>query len=956
MSERSAVQNPLLQYADEIGWDYISPGEALYRRGGQTSSLYFADILQAQLIKLNPGIITPDRAIEILRRLNLLTPGIEGNWEALKWMRGEQSIFVSEANRELNITLIDFEHPDRNLFHVTDEWTYKGPAFTNRADVMFLINGIPVAITETKSLTLPNAINQGFDQIRRYHKETPQMLVPTQVFEVTQMLDFYYGVTWNTTFKNLFNWKEEQDGDFETKVKAFFQRDRFLKILKDYIIFLNKDDTLSKVILRQHQTRAVEKVIERVHDPRKRRGLVWHTQGSGKTLTMITIAANLLRGTQDHEKPTILMLVDRNELEAQLFKNIASYGIQPKEAKSKKDLRDILASDYRGLVLSMIHKFDDIPAQLNTRQSIVVLVDEAHRTTGGDLGNYLMAALPNATYIGFTGTPIDKLSKGQGTFKVFGADDERGYLDKYSIRESIADGTTVQLNYALAPSNLKLPREILEKEFLNLQETEGVSDVEELNTILDKAVNLKEALKSDKRIDQVAAYVAQHFRENVEPMGFKAFLVAVDREACMLYKRAIDQYLPPEYSRVVYSSAPKDPPEMKAYHLSAAEEKQLRKDFIDKTKQPKIFIVTEKLLTGFDAPILYCLYLDKPMRDHVLLQTIARVNRPYEDNDGLTKPYGFVLDFIGIFEKLEKALAFDPDEVTAAIENIDVLKALFIKQMQEDAPQYLSFTIGWDDKAKEKTITAFQERSDRERFLTLFKRLQNLYEILSPDPDLRPYMDDYQALSQLYTLLQNAYSDRTPLNTDLTSKTKELLRQHADLSNLEPPGAIHELGAAQLAALKQGDYSDVVKVLNLRKILTVTVNTETSSKPYLLPIGERADELAKRYEERQISTQEALAEFEKLAQESANADAQRQTLDVDENTFAIYTVIQLIVDDFSVTQAANINELFLKFPDHGWDEQQQSKLRTELYKVLRGIVGPGKMVNTANALLKLKRV
>jgi type I restriction enzyme R subunit len=164
---------------------------------------------------------------------------------------------------------------------------------------MFLINGIPVAITETKSITLPNAINQGFDQIRRYHKETPQMLVPTQVFEVTQMLVFYYGVTWNTTFKNLFNWKEEQDGDFETKVKAFFQRDRFLKILKDYIIFLNKDDTLSKVILRQHQTRAVEKVIERVHDPRKRRGLVWHTQGSGKTLTMITIAANLLRSTQD---------------------------------------------------------------------------------------------------------------------------------------------------------------------------------------------------------------------------------------------------------------------------------------------------------------------------------------------------------------------------------------------------------------------------------------------------------------------------------------------------------------------------------------------------------------------------------------------------------------------------------------------------------------------------------
>ncbi len=181
------------------------------------------------------------------------------------------------------------------------------------------------------------------------------------------------------------------------------------------------------------------------------------------------------------------MLIDRNELEGQLHKNIIGYGLSAKVADSKKDLRDILATDYRGLVVSMIHKFDDIPANINTRDSVVVLVDEAHRTTGGDLGNYLMGALPNATYIGFTGTPIDRMSRGQGTFKVFGSDDETGYLDKYSIAESIKDGTTVTLNYALAPSSLLVDRELLEKKFLNLAEAEGVSDVEELNAILDRA-------------------------------------------------------------------------------------------------------------------------------------------------------------------------------------------------------------------------------------------------------------------------------------------------------------------------------------------------------------------------------------------------------------------------------------------------------------------------------------
>jgi type I restriction enzyme R subunit len=252
------------------------------------------------------------------------------------------------------------------------------------------------------------------------------MFVATQVFEVTQLLDFFYGVTWSTSRKNLFNWRDEQQGNYENKVKAFFNRPRFLRLLRDYIVFVTENDTLTKKVLRQHQTRAVEKVVQRVAEPAKRHGLVWHTQGSGKTLTMLTVAAKLLRETPGAEKPTVLMLIDRNELEGQLHKNIIGYGLSAKVAESKKDLQDILATDYRGLVVSMIHKFDDIPANINMRKSVVVLVDEAHRTTGGDLGNYLMGALPNATYIGFTGTPVDKISRGQGTFKVFGSDDESG--------------------------------------------------------------------------------------------------------------------------------------------------------------------------------------------------------------------------------------------------------------------------------------------------------------------------------------------------------------------------------------------------------------------------------------------------------------------------------------------------------------------------------------------------
>ena len=628
------------------------------------------------------------RSAEVIRQLSLLSATIQGNRDALGWLRGEGSVFVPEQRRERNVALIDFDEPDRNLFQVTDEWRHKGAVYANRADIVFLVNGIPIAIAETKGASKANGIEEGVKQIRRYHAETLELLAAPQLFEVTQLWDFFYGATWSTSRKNLFNWNAELVGaeaqplDYERKVAAFFDRARILRVLRDYVIFLTKDDVLAKIILRPHQSRAVERVIERVYDPRKRRGLVWHTQGSGKTLTTITIAAKLLREAQGGAKPTVLMLVDRNELEAQLFRNITGYGIGTFElAESKRDLQQILAADYRGLVVSMIHKFDDIPARLNTRESIVVLVDEAHRTTGGDLGNYLEGALPNATYIGFTGTPVDRLSKGKGTFKVFGRDDAQGYLDKYNIAESVADGTTVRLNYALAPSDLRVDRETLEQEFLSLAEAEGVSDIEELNAILRKAVTLTEMIKAPDRVDKIAKYVAEHFTQNVEPMGFKAFLVAVDRPACALYKAALNKYLPSEYSQVVYSPSHNDGLELKAHYLSEDQEKEVRRSFVKKDTQPKILIVTEKLLTGY-APILYAMYLDKPMRDHVLLQVIARVNRPYEDGDQ-EKKFGFMLDFVGSFEKLERALAFDSDVVATVISNIDVLKDLFTALMRE---------------------------------------------------------------------------------------------------------------------------------------------------------------------------------------------------------------------------------------------------------------------------------
>ncbi len=456
-SERHTVQNPLIRYAEEAGWTYLPPGDALSLRGS-LSQPFLRDVLMAQLQRLNPGVITTvEQANEVIARLVRLRPDIEGNREAWEYLKGLKTVFVQAERRERNLRLLDPEHVEVNAFHVTDEFRFHSGPHKIRADVVFFVNGIPVILVETKAATRMEGIAEAFDQVRRYHAEAPDLLVQTQLFALTHLVQFFYGATWSLSRKALLNWRDDVGAkcfsplpddfspqpDFETLVKSFVAPRRVLRVLTDYILFARKDGELSKIVLRPHQMRAVERGLARARDPQKRRGLIWHTQGSGKTYTMLTLARLLLE-TPAFQNPTVLLIVDRNELQSQLFQNLEAVGFGKVHlALSKRHLRDLLKADTRGLIVSMIHKFDEMPADLNTRTNIFVLVDEAHRTTGGDLGNYLMGALPNATFIGFTGTPIDRTAHGRGTFKTFGADDPQGYLDKYSIRESIQDGTTV---------------------------------------------------------------------------------------------------------------------------------------------------------------------------------------------------------------------------------------------------------------------------------------------------------------------------------------------------------------------------------------------------------------------------------------------------------------------------------------------------------------------------------
>lgn len=978
-TERHTVQEPITRYSAQVQWRELSQEEAeRLRRGTDGLLLYEVFLNQVQALNDFVGLREAEALAEHLARLR---PTIQGNLEAWEYLRGLKPVYVPAEKRERNVRLVDFDHWERNTFHVTQELRYTGGREPIRLDIAYFVNGIPVLLVETKAAHKKEALAEALDQVRRYHEQGAPLLALMQLFAITHLVRFYYGPTWNTERKALINWRTTaraggQGGpgwDFETRVKEFVHPARIVRVLRDFILFVQRDGELSKVVLRPHQMRAVEKVLQRAEQALqpppgqrpKRRGLIWHTQGSGKTFTMITIARRLLTDPI-FASPTVLMLVDRNELEQQLFANLAALGMgHARVVESKRELRDLLRQDYRGLIVSTIHKFQGMPPNINTRSNIFVLIDEAHRTTGGDLGTYLMAALPNATILGFTGTPVDKSAHGRSTFQIFGVDDPpHGYLDKYAIRESIEDGATVPLHYTLAENELRVDRETLEREFLDLAEAEGIADPEALDRILERAVTLRNMLKSPDRIRRVARFVVQHYRQYVEPLGFKALLVAVDREACALYKEAFARLyeedphntLPPDAFEVIISGAPNDPPHLRRYHRTEEEEREIR-DRFRAEENPRFLIVTSKLLTGFDAPVLYAMYLDKPMRDHVLLQAIARVNRPYE-RDGQRKTCGLIVDFVGIFEHLEKALAFDSQDIEGVVTDLDVLRQRFEVLMARARKDVLPLAAGWDDKAAERLLNHFRAEETRQDFYSFYQELADLYEVLSPDAFLRPYLDDYAALTQIYQMLRDAY-EGVEADLDLREmrrKTAALVQQHTRGGAVQGAVEVYEINADLLRRLEASRRPPSVEVFNLVKSIRRKVAEEGGTKPFLLTIGERAEAVVEAFQERQQSAQEALEALKALIAEINAAEQEFAEQGLEAEAFTVYWLLhrhQGMHKNEARAVADDLVQTFAAYPYWATSRRQQRELRSALYKVLirRGL--RKKVADVVNHLLDI---
>jgi type I restriction enzyme R subunit len=958
ISEKRDVQNRVIDYLRSIGWELLPTADAFKLRSYDIKEPFLIPIVKEKLKQLDKGIITDKNIDDEIRRIKLLPANVRGSEEFLKYLRNQKTVYVEEEKRERNIRIIDYENLENNHFAVAEGFWFEDRD-RRQADIILFVNGFPIAIMENKSPTVEEAEEEAYAQIKLYTERIPELLKYTQFYAACDGIRLHYGPTWNYETKTFYRWKTENKFNFEKLTKTFFDRNETLKTLEDYIAFLTIDNEIHKYILVPHQRRAVQRIVNRVLEEDKNKGLIWHTQGAYKTLTMM-VTAKKLREAEKLENPTILVVVDRIELEDQINKNFQAYGFPNITiARNKEHLRELLATDYRGLIITIIHKFEGMPKLINKRNNIIILIDEAHRSQEGDLGIYMRAALPNAYYFGFTGTPIDRGKIGKGTFVTFGYPPEDPYLDKYFLDESIEDKTTVPLYYTLTKTELHVDKDTLEKEFFKVVEEEGIASIEGVNKIIEKAEKTKSVLKADKRINAISKEILEHYLRFVEPSGFKAFIVAVDREACALYKEAINKYLkernlPEDYAKTVYTRDHKDNGLLRKYWIYENEEKIIRRTFKSPKELPKILIVTEKLLTGYDAPILYVMYLDKPLKDHTLLQAIARVNRPYEG-----KTCGLIIDYIGLFDNIQRALTFDARDIGRGLLNIDTLKQRF-QELTEQANKIVT-NINIQDQQNRLThiIDYFFEEEKRNEFIKLYKETERIYEILSPDEFLRDYIKDYKLLVQIYEIIYNAYNpeaERRKLQREILKKTENLIKEEVELRNIVDSLPIYEINRDVANLVKADKIPERVKIVNLHRSLVDHIQRSIEKEPYLLSISEEIEKIITQLRERQKSVETALQDLTKLAEQIAASEQEQQKSGLRKEEFSIFWILRSHEVNKPETIAGKINKEIEEHKEWTYNEKTERILRKNLYKLLLKSTPKNQLVELVNNLLKMHKI
>lgn len=872
----TGVQEGKAGYGEK--WQYIAANEI--QRG--VNEVLVESELKAALIRLNPEIIqNPALADEVIYKLRAIFLAVnqvglvKTNEEFFKWLSGEKTMPFGENNRHVPVRLVDFDTLTNNRYVVTNQYRIHHRE-TKIPDIVLLINGIPVVVGEAKTPIRPSVSwLDGAHEIHDvYENSVPQLFVPNILSFATEGKELYYGAI-RSPLEYWAPWRLENDEDALAKrlglaeigkeLSDLLHPARLLDILQNFSLFTSdKKKRRIKVIPRFQQYEGANKIVERVKEGRLKKGLIWHFQGSGKSLLMV-FSAQKMRKAAELKSPTVIVLVDRTDLDTQISGIFNAADIANVETtESISELQTMLTLDTRKIIISMIHKFRDAKPNMNTRDNIIVLVDEAHRTQEGDLGRQMRAALPNAFLFGLTGTPVNKADK--NTFWAFGSEeDASGYMSRYTFQDSIRDNATLPLLFEPRLVDVHVDKETLDQAFAVFKAESALTD-EEADALNKKSAKMASFLKSPERVAKIVKDIANHFKEKVAPHGLKAMIVTPDRFGCVQYKEELDKYFPTEASMVVISTSANDSLEFKQqWGMDKSQQEKVVDEFNDAQSELKFIIVTAKLLTGFDAPILQTMYLDKSLKDHTLLQAICRTNRLYPQ-----KSFGRIVDYFGVFDDAAKALQFDEESVKKVISNISELRGKLPEAMRETLAHFTGVdrSIGGFE-GLEAAQNAINTNEKKDAFARDFKYLSKLWESLSPDNILDLYQTDYKWLSQVFESVRPASDNIGKLLWfSLGAQTTKLIHENIHV------GDVHQLEEFVLDADVIEEIFNNPDPKNAKKLEKILIKRfqRNADNPKFKKLSERLEELRNRAEQGLISSIEFVKELCKLAKETLQAE------------------------------------------------------------------------------------
>jgi len=788
--ELDKVELPALEQLQSLGWSYVEGAKLSPDESDERSSLKDVVLekrLTESLKRINPWINDENlrKVISDLKtsKYSNLLEANQSIWEMLT-----QSISVSQdlgkGKKGQTVHFIDFDNPENNEFLCTNQFKVKGPIQNIIPDIILFINGLPLAVIECKSPFISHPMKEGINQLLRYaNLRNPEESEGCEnLFHYNQMMisthkDKARLATISARIEHYLEWKDpyphkvedigKSPSSQEVLIDGVCNKYNFLDLIRNFIVFEAQDGQVVKKMARYQQFRAVQKTLDRLktqEKPKERGGIVWHTQGSGKSLTMVFLAVKI-RNDPILKDYKLVFLTDRTQLDRQLtdtFRRTQSQTVYA--AKNVDDFMKLLAKDSSDIVTGTMQKFrdkvgDETIGEVNASDRILLISDEAHRTQYSTFAALMNEALPNATKIAFTGTPLIQSEK---TKNEFGS-----YIDTYTIEQSVKDGSTVKIIYEGREAKTKVTGEDLDRLF---EECFVDYDDEQKTEVKKKYGTQGAILESKNRIREVCKDIIEHYTTTIKPNGFKAMIVTNSRNAAVTYKEIFDELKGPE-SAVIISGDHNDEGRLRKFTDSTVhkkEEERFKKSLDD---DPLSFlIVKDMLLTGFDAPVCQVMYLDRKLIDHNLLQAIARVNRTK-----VRKNAGYIVDYYGLSDYLSEALeVFSSDDVKGALINIEEE----IPHLKAFHTNCLKYFMKLDLKDIDECIKVLKDEKTRHDFEFDFRQFSKQMDIVLPNKAASFFIKDLRLLGKICHGARNLYRDPRLDIEGAGEKVKKLIEDH----------------------------------------------------------------------------------------------------------------------------------------------------------------------------------